>query len=412
MFIVRSIASALCVGAAGWLYSSTNTIATIASAQAARAQFEASDHAALSEAVETSVWQWFGMPGFGLAAILLAIWWGPLRRGLVPMAAASAVVLGASVIAPDRAYAYYAQHDYAEPYTIMPNESAFWVPDVGDNRSGQDAFDSASYLEKNKIAVKRFLIPHQTLRGTGWGFWGDYYVPTGRLFIVNREPVSREWLADPKKGTSSANEGFDCQSSEGHNITVGVSISTKVTEADAAKFLYNFGVHPPEGQRTDPNVVFTSVFYGRSLAEVMDSKVRAKVGILVCENLMQHTLVEDSANAKAIMDTLRKEMKAYLEGNGITLDYVGWADTWTFDKEVQDALNRHFAALQEQDIAVRLQPYVSTLQGLSLADVMRKWNGATPDSVSLALQPQGLLELFEQFTRSMPAARAGGATAH
>ena len=59
----------------------------------------------------------------------------------------------------------------------MPNESAFWVPDIGDNRS-QDAFDSASYLEKNKIAAKRFLIPHQTLRGTGWGFWGDYYVPT------------------------------------------------------------------------------------------------------------------------------------------------------------------------------------------------------------------------------------------
>lgn len=404
MPIVRLLASALAVGGAGWLNVVANTAATIQSAKAAGDQFAASDQSALSAAIHADLWRSIGEPGVGLALALVVIWWGPLRRGTMPLVAAGAVGLCAYVVvAPDRAYAYYAQHDYAEPYTIMPNESAFWVPDIGDNQS-QDAFDSASYLEKNKIAAKRFLIPHQTLRGTGWGFWGDYYVPTGRLFIVNREPVSREWLADPRKGTGTANEGFDCQSSEGHNITVGVSISTKVTEADAAKFLYNFGVHPPEGPRTDPAVVFTSVFYGRSLAEVMDSKVRAKVGILVCENLMQHTLVEDSADAKSIMDTIRKEMRAYLEGNGITLDYVGWADTWTFDKEVQEALNRHFAALQEQDIAVRLQPFVSTLQGLSMADTMRKWNGGTPGSVSLTLLPQGLNDLLGHL--------AGGAETH
>ena len=411
MPIVRLLASALSLGTAGWLDVYANTTATIEGAKTAGAQFAASDQASLSATLDAYFWERFGVSGLCLVVALVAIWWGPIRRALVPVIATGAIGLAACAAAPERAYAYYAQHDYAEPYTIMPNESAFWVPDVGDNRSGQDAFDSASYLEKNKIAAKRFLIPHQTLRGTGWGFWGDYYVPTGRLFIVNREPVSREWLADPKKGTSSANEGFDCQSSEGHNITVGVSISTKVTEADAAKFLYNFGVHPPEGQRTDPNVVFTSVFYGRSLAEVMDSKVRSKVGILVCENLMQHTLVEDSADARAIMDAIRKEMKVYLEGNGITLDYVGWADTWTFDREVQDSLNRHFAALQEQDIAVHLRPYVSTLQGLSVADAMRKWNGATPGSVSLTLLPQSLNDLFGQFARSM-AAPADAPAAH
>ncbi len=405
MLIARLLASAFALGAAGLLNATTNTAATIQSAETAGDQFAASDGTAVTTTVHAYLWQSIGAPGFGLALVLVAIWWKPIRRGIVPALALGTVALGTDVVAPEPAYAYYAQHDYAEPYTIMPNESAFWVPDIGDNRS-QDAFDSASYLEKNKIAAKRFLIPHQTLRGTGWGFWGDYYVPTGRLFIVNREPVSREWLADPRKGTSSANEGFDCQSSEGHNITVGVSISTKVTEADAAKFLYNFGVHPPEGQRTDPNVVFTSVFYGRSLAEVMDSKVRAKVGILVCENLMQHSLVEDSANAKAIMDTIRKEMKAYLEGNGITLDYVGWADTWTFDKEVQDSLNRHFAALQEQDIAIRLQPHVSTLQGLALTDALRKWNGATPGSMSLTLLPQGLNDLAGQFAHGVTAPAA------
>ena len=170
MPIVRLLASALSIGVAGWLNVYINTAATIGSAKAAGAQFAASDQASLSTAMNAYFWQQVGLTGLILVAILLAIWWRPIRRALVAALATCALGLAAYAISPGEAYAYYNQHDYAEPYTIMPNESAFWVPDVGDNQSGQDAFDSAGYLEKNKIAAKRFLIPHQTLRGTGWGF--------------------------------------------------------------------------------------------------------------------------------------------------------------------------------------------------------------------------------------------------
>ena len=63
-----------------------------------------------------------------------------------------------------------------------------------------------------------------------------------------------------ERGTSPRNESFPCQSKEGLNITVGVSIGASVLETNAAKYLYRFGVLPPNGDRTDPRVIFTRCF--------------------------------------------------------------------------------------------------------------------------------------------------------
>jgi hypothetical protein len=86
------------------------------------------------------------------------------------------------------ASAYYKKENYAEPYFILPNESAFWIPDVGNNVKSQTAFDSEQYLRENKIPAKRFNVPHAKLQNSD-GWWArDYFVPTGRLIIVNRTP--------------------------------------------------------------------------------------------------------------------------------------------------------------------------------------------------------------------------------
>ena len=59
---------------------------------------------------------------------------------------------------------------------------AFWIPDVGDNKTNQAQLDSEDYLKANKLSVKRFIVPHAKLSGTG-SFW-DFFVPAGRLIIV------------------------------------------------------------------------------------------------------------------------------------------------------------------------------------------------------------------------------------
>ena len=147
----------------------------------------------------------------------------------------------------------------------------------------------------------------------------------------------------------------------------------------------------PAGSRTDPEVIFTSVLYGRSLTEVMQTNVRNAVQALVCRQLAGHTLVDDNAQANAIMDAVGKDITGFLKEKGITLDFIGWADTFTFDHAVQDALNRRFVAAQDQTIADALGTRTSTIQALAVAEALRnRWNGAAPSSVSLTFVPDGV----------------------
>jgi hypothetical protein len=237
--------------------------------------------------------------------------------------------------------AYYEKTDYSEPYFILPNESAFFIPDVGSS-ANQAAFGSEQYLQSNKIAAKRFIIPHQML--TNSGFFSNYFVPTGRLIIVDRTPYNREWTALARGTQTGVDQSFPCQSSEGLNITAEVGIATSVTEVNAARFLYHFGTNPPRGNRTDPAVIFTSVFYGRSLAQVMDTVVRGKVQTLVCHEFATRTLDGANKDGATIIDNVQRLVGAYLDTVGITLDFVGWTGTFTFDKDVQNAINDRYRA--------------------------------------------------------------------
>ena len=54
--------------------------------------------------------------------------------------------------------------------------------------------------------MKRFIVPHVKLQGSG-GFY-DFYVPAGRLIIVDRTTYSREWVDATDRGTSKKKEGF------------------------------------------------------------------------------------------------------------------------------------------------------------------------------------------------------------
>jgi SPFH domain / Band 7 family len=231
-------------------------------------------------------------------------------------------------------------------------------------------------------------------------------VPTGRLIIVDRTPYNREWVASQSRGTSTNDESFPCQSAEGLDVTVDISISTFVTEENAAKFLYWFGVNPPQGDRTKPEVIFTSVFYGKSLQQVMDSVGRGKVQALVCGEIASRPLDKVNSEATKIIETIQQKVADYLASRGITLDYIGWADTFTFDPKVQDAINRQFVAGKEKDIAAQLGPVTETVQALATAEATRtianKWNGATPSSVSLWWLPSGLSDWLSGFLKQKP----------
>ena len=251
--------------------------------------------------------------------------------------------------------------DRTEAYSILPNESAFWVPSTGANKNSQTKFESEAYYNDSKIAAKMFVIPHQKLSGSGGTSWfsgPDFYIPTGRLYLVDRTPYSREWVDATDRGTSTKKEGFPCQSKDGVNITAGVSISASVSEDNAAKFLYNFGVVNPTGDQTSTAVIFASVYNGRSLVNVMDDVGRKRVQTLVCNEIGK--LSFDQANDQMIpmMDRIEKEARTYFDSVGVTINFIGWGDTFTFDPAVQHAVNERY-------IAEKLQPVLPILQAVA-----------------------------------------------
>jgi hypothetical protein len=364
----RAVLTAAAVLLYGWVNFLLNPAATLVSAELAGRQLDNSDVAYARSVLGMDFFGHFGIPFIVLLVVLAAIWWRP-ARALLPAALAAAALQAAP------AQAYYDKSDYTEAYTILPNETGFWIPDAGANRDSQAQFESEAYLNANKVALKRFMVPHSHLSGSGAFF--DFYVPAGRLIIVDRTPFSREWVDAADRGTSHKREGFPCQSREGLNVTVGVSIGTSVLEANAAKYLYRFGVVAPAGDRGDPKTIFTSVYYSRRLAEVMDDVGRKKVQTLVCDEINARGFDAVNQDAVTIVTAVKQKATDYFAGVGITLDFIGWADTFAFDPEVQAAVNRHYVATQDQAIAALLAPYAPTIQALAAADALRAFGAKT-----------------------------------
>jgi len=362
------------------LISLINPFATLITGAVAGGQF---DNSSMSYLSATFVFTLFNtlyfVATFGFLMSLFAIWMKTLKEFI----AASTVLLLLVMIAhPQQAFAYADTVDKTEAYTILPNESAFWIPDVGANKDTQAKFDSESYLSDNKVAAKRFIVPHAKLGNSG-GFLGwDFYVPTGRLIIVDRTPYSREWVKASNRGTSSGDQSFPCQSKEGLNITAGVSIGASVSEENAAKFLYRFGVVTPQGDRKDPQVIFASVYTGRSLASVMDDVGRKKIQTLVCAEIGKRTFDQANEEMISIMDSVQKTTKEYFASVGITLDFIGWADTFEFDAPVQKAVNDRYIATK---LASAL-PVLQAVAGLKVQEGLG--SGLDKHGLPIVVTPQ------------------------
>jgi hypothetical protein len=376
----------------GWAMMAYAPQATLMTGQAAGRQLDNTDAGYLTAVYTMSFFSAAGTIMTVLfVGVLAGIWYRPMRDAIRRVSPTLAMLLaagGALLIGTSDGRAFFEKVDRTEIYPILPNQSAFWIPEVGAVKDKQVQIDSEAFLNENKVQLNRFQVPHQKLAGSagnsvfsGW----DYYVPAGRLIIVDRTPFSREWVDAVDRGTSTKKEGFPCQSKEGLNITVGVAIGASVSQANAAKYLFRFGVLPPRGEvkgiaesvENDGKVIFTSVYYSRSVQNVMDDFGRKKILELICDQITSRTFDKANEEAKLIKDAAAKQIVDFFAGYGITIDFMGWADTFTFDKEVQNAVNRLYIAKQDEDIGRRLQPYTEVIKALAQAQAQRSFGDKT-----------------------------------
>ena len=172
---------------------------------------------------------------------------------------------------------------------------------------------SIEYLEKAKVATKRIVIP---LRKRSLGrAWFDYeWIPLARVIVVDRSPVTREWLDK---------EGIKVESLDSVGFTVGVNCTGMIREEDAAKFLYYYP--------------------GNSLADVMNKNVKGFIQNVLAREFGSRDLSVCQKEKKNIVLDLAKELETHFAQYGITISNVGIADGMSYDNaEVQKTIDAVF----------------------------------------------------------------------
>src|ERR1700752_2751595 len=194
----------------GWAMMAYTPKSNMVAAEAAGHQLDNTDSGYLTAVYTMNVLTGIGTVATVLFIGVLALIWFKPARGAIRRASQSLPVLvvagAALLLGTSDGRAFFEKVARTEIYPILPNQSAFWIPEVGAVKDKKLQMDSEAFLNDNKVQLTRFQIPHQKLAGSpgnsvfaGW----DYYVPAGRLIIVDRTPFSHEWVDASDRGTSA-----------------------------------------------------------------------------------------------------------------------------------------------------------------------------------------------------------------
>lgn len=281
-------------------------------------------------------------------------------------------------------------YDSPEFVTIEPSQTAFMIP--LDTSSEQQHLASEEFLKRAQVATKRVKILHMWVK-QGYLSNSGKYLPTVRVVVVERKPVSREWTESASTGTSTKNQGITAESRESIGFIARMNCAAQVDEADAARFLYRYNNKP--------------------LEELMDTEVRALVESTFVEECARLNLDQIWVKKDDIMKAVRATVLPYFKERGVTITVLGLKGELTYmSAEIQKAIDQRFTAAQElksqrdinqrslekaradaqaasiisasgnRDYQLRMMEQQFRLRALeNQAKAIEKWNGSTPQAV-------------------------------
>jgi hypothetical protein len=215
----------------------------------------------------------------------------------------------------------YDKPEYAE---IDTSETGFLIPLEGDTNQ-QARFESVEYLQGRKVAAKRVQISHRWNQEGRFSNDGHWFA-TVRLVKVNRSPVTREWTAE-SKSTQTRDKAIWIESADSVGFSMGFTCTAFIDEKDAATFLYWY----PSG----------------SLADVMDTEVRARTQQASAEVAARYPLDLLRSKKQEIADAVRADVTSFFTKRGITITTVGMFGGMTYENpEIQKAIDNTFIAQQ------------------------------------------------------------------
>jgi hypothetical protein len=241
-----------------------------------------------------------------------------MNRTLITLVALAVPVLGVAML-------FIKPFDVPEYVDVDSSESAFLIPLEGDT-SNQASFQSVRFLEEKKIAAKRVQITHRWSR-TGFLPASGKWIATVRLVKVDRRPITREWTKTTHTGTSSKDEAIAAESKDSVNFSMGISCTAQIPEESAALFLYSYP--------------------SKSLADMMDMEVRARIHQIVAEEAGTYNLFELPTRKSDIMKAVRDDVVPFFQKKGIEITTLGMLGGLRFDNtEVQRVIDEAAMAAQ------------------------------------------------------------------
>lgn len=172
------------------------------------------------------------------------------------------IIVGIALIALFMVFSVFRRpYDRPEIVTIQSNETAFLVPVIS-NSEDQKQFLSEDDMLRQLVNEKDVRIAHywlQTGRLPSQGEWRD----SQRLLIVDRTPITREWVNGPNGTNPDADEAIKVEAKDSITFYSGMNCTAMIKESDAVKYRYNYGERP--------------------LASIMDTEIRPMVEALYAE---------------------------------------------------------------------------------------------------------------------------------
>ena len=216
----------------------------------------------------------------------------------------------------------YDQPEFSE---IDTSETGFLIPLEGAT-DDQVSFESERYLDQRKVATKRVQIPHRWVQ-TARTPWTGEWMSTVRLVKVDRSPITRAWTADSASGTAQQNQAIWIESNDSVGFSVGFNCTACIREEDTARFLY--------------------MYRSRSLSEMLDSEVRARIQSIASEVAARYDLDELRSRKQEIIDDVRLNTIPFFEERGISITTIGMFGGFTYQNpRIQGAIDETFVAQQ------------------------------------------------------------------
>lgn len=278
-----------------------------------------------------------------------------------------------------------------EVHTIEANQTAFLIPLKG-NTANQASFESEELLNEAKVAAKQVSITYTREKV---GPMEHQWIADNMLIIVDRTPVTREWADTANIGTSTNNQAIYAESKESIGFSVGMNCSAQIyTEQDAVKFLYSYN--------------------NKSLANIMDSEIRARVESDFVEICAKYTMAEILTEKQAIMEYVRNDVTSYFADRGITITVLGMKDGIQYDDpSVQTAINAAFVANRESEAqAVKNQTKIDAAKADADAMLIKANAEAEANKVMSESITEELLkkQMYEKWDGKLPTISGGAST--